>query len=194
MASKLENVRREHGDRACKSARRSGSHRRADRRLPVGGRPPIVVKYGDPWETDPCTLLPSDAFHAPGESPTDRRSLRKRFGLPEESTKKNSSAVRSRFLSCTAGWPTPPTSREFYLAVREATPSSRQKAVIRAWLAEATYQEIMLAWLEEAFSWRELVAAVHRVGYHHHGLNRYLNQFAKPEVKRVLDCPPQPSI
>ena len=192
--STLHDIRREHEDRARENARQSDSPGPASRHLPANNRPMIVIKYGDPWETDPCNLLPPDAFHTADETPTDRRSLRSRFGLPEGSTGENSSAVRSRFVSCTAGWPTPPTSEEFYLAVQAAAPSSRQKAVIRAWLAEATYQEIMLAWLEEAFSWRELVAAVHRVGYQPYGLNRYLNQFAKPEAERVLECQPQPLI
>ena len=153
----------------------------------------IAVTYGDPWETEPCDLLPPNEFHAADESPTDRLMLRSRFGVPDENTGPNSSAVRSRFISCTAGWPTPPTSSEFFLALQAEDPSSRQKAVVRAWLAEATYQEIILAWLEEAYSWQDLVAAVHRVGYRHNGLNRYLNQFAKREAKQALECLPQPS-
>ncbi len=154
----------------------------------------IVVTFGDPWETEPCELLPPKDFHDAAGTPIDRRMLRSRFGVSEEGTGPNSSAIRSRFMSCTAGWPTPPTSKELYLAVRAENPSPRQKTVIRAWLAEATYQEIIRAWMEEAFSWRDLVAAVHRVGHRHNGLNRYLNQFARFEAKHPLECPPQPSI
>lgn len=194
MALMPQNIPREHKDGLCESTRQPVSFGPTSGHLRADNCPMIVVTYGDPWETDPCDLLPPDAFHAADETPTDRRLLRSRFGLLEENTGKNSSAVRSRILSCTAGWPTPPTSREFFLALRDASPSSRQKTVIRAWLAEATYQEIMLAWLEEAFSWRELVVAVHRVGYQRNDLNRYLNQFAKSEAERVLECPSQPSI
>ena len=154
----------------------------------------IVVTYGDPWETEPCELLPPDDFDDAAGTPIDRRTLRSRFGESEEDTGPDSSAVRSRFMSCTAGWPVPPTSGEFYLAVQAEDPSSRQKTVIRAWLAEATYREIIRAWMEEAFSWRDLVAAVHRVGYCSNGLNRYLNQFARCEAKRSVECLPQPSI
>ena len=45
------------------------------------------------------------------------------------------------------------------------TLTSRQASVIRAWLQEATIQELTLAWVEEAYSWRLLVRAVHRLGH-----------------------------
>ena len=109
--------------------------------------------------------------------------------MPEASTGPNSATVGSRFMSCGAGWPTPPTAKEFYFAVRAEQPGLRQRVVVRAWLREATYQEIMLAWLEEAFSWRILVAAIHRLKYQSNGLNRYLNQFAKPATERTYECP-----
>ena len=101
--------------------------------------------------------------------------------MSEASTGQNSASVRARLLSCTAGWPSPPTAAELYHALRSERPSPREATVIRAWLREATYSEILLAWVEEAYSWRDLVAAIHRVGFRRNGLNRHLNRFAKPE-------------
>ena len=138
----------------------------------------LRISYGDPWETEPCDLLPPEAFHGPGESPTDRRSLRERLGVDEAATGPNSEAVRSRFASCTAGWPRPPTAAELYDAIRAERPSDRQHVVVDAWLREASCGDIVRAWLEEAYSWRELAAAIHRTGHRRHCLNRCLNQFA----------------
>ena len=144
-----------------------------------GVDPRIAVTYGDPWHLEACELLPPEAFHADGESPTDRHAIRAACGLREDATKERSAAVHARFFSCTAGWRTPPTSDEFYHAVRAATPTPRQKHVIEAWLSEAEHWEILRAWLEEAYSWRDLVLAMHRTGYRRNELSRYLNQFAK---------------
>lgn len=139
----------------------------------------ISVTYGDPWHLEPCDLLPPEAFHADGETPTDRQAIRAACGLQEDGTKERSAAVHARFFSCTAGWRTPPTSEEFYHAVQACAPTPRQKHVIEAWLSEAEQGEILRAWLEEAYSWRDLVAAMHRIGYRRNELSRYLNQFAK---------------
>ena len=141
--------------------------------------PRIAVTYGDPWHLEPCDLLPPEAFHAEEDTPTDRHAIRAACGLPEDATKERSAAVHAKFFSCTAGWRTPPTSEEFYHAVRAAPPTPRQKHVIEAWLHEAEHWEILRAWLEEAYSWREIVAAMHRTGYRRNELSRYLNQFAK---------------
>ena len=134
----------------------------------------IAVTYGDP-----CDLLPPEAFHADGETPTDRHAIRSACGLPEDAAKERIAAVEARFFSCTAGWREPPTSEEFYHAVRASAPTPRQKHVIEAWLSEAEHCEILRAWLEEAYSWRDLVGAMHRIGYRRNELGRYLNQFAK---------------
>ncbi len=139
----------------------------------------IEVRFGDPLDVSPCELLPEEAFDGPGESATDRAAIRRTFGFDEKHTGPNSSAVRSRFFSCTAGWPEPPTPGEFYRAVRDPRPSPRARAVLHAWVNEATDGEIVRAWIEEAYSWRELVAAVHRIGHRRNRINRLLNRFAR---------------
>ena len=136
-----------------------------------------VVTWGDPRETEPCTLLPVDAFANSDEVPRNV-ALRRRWGAPDEETGQHSRAVTWRFFSCTAGWPEPPTATDLYVAIRAPVPTRRQRAVIRTWLDEATYAELMLAWLEEAYSWRQLVGAAHRIGYTTYGVCRWLNGLA----------------
>ena len=139
----------------------------------------IPVVYGDEDER-PCALLPEAAFRSDSETTADRPALRAMYGASDDEVGPNSATVRWRFFSCTAGWPDPPGSADLYDALRAETPTSRQASVIRAWLQEATIQELTLAWVEEAYSWRLLARAVHRLGHKDPRLNRYLNQFADP--------------
>ena len=148
--------------------------------------PPIPVRYGDDTAR-PCSLLPETAFRPDGEDLVDHAALRSMYGVSEEETGPNSATVRWRFFSCTAGWPRPPGPADLYEALRADRPTPWQVAVICTWLREATRQELMLARVEEAYSWRVLVRAVHRVGYRNHRLNRYLNQFADPS--RIVSKP-----
>ena len=136
------------------------------------------IIWGDPWEMEPCTLLPAEAFAGSDDVPRNI-ALRRRWGAPDEETGEHSRTVTWRFFSCTAGWPHPPTASDLYVAIRAPAPTRWQRAVIRAWLDEATYAELMLAWLEEAYSWQELVAAAHRIGYGRYGVCRWLNSLAR---------------
>ena len=65
--------------------------------------------------------------------------------------------------SC-AGWAEIPTGRELYDALRAETPTPRQQALIRTWWVEANFDQIMEAWLQRAYSIRQLVRAVHLAG------------------------------
>ena len=129
-------------------------------------------------EDRPCELLPPESFPTPEEIRPDAE-LRRRGGTPDAETGPNSRAVYWRFFSSCAGWPQPPTPGEFYDGIRRQNPSRRQRAVLRAWFREATDSEILWGWIEEAYTWPMLVAAVHRIGYRRNALNHYLNGFAK---------------
>ena len=145
----------------------------------------IPVVFGDEDER-PCALLPEAAFRSDSETTADRPALRAMYGASDDEIGPNSATVRWRFFSCTAGWPDPPGPADLYDALRAETLTSRQASVIRAWLQEATIQELTLAWVEEAYSWRLLVRAVHRLGHKDPRLNRFLNQFADP--RRAESC------
>ena len=151
--------------------------REEEERIAELRRSGMEVVFGDP-EDRPCDLLPPEAFPTPEDVRPDP-GLRRRGGTPDEETGPNSHAVYWRFFSSCAGWPVPPTPREFYDAIREENPSRRQRAVLRTWFREATNSEILWGWIEEAYTWPMLVAAVHRIGYHRNALNHYLNGFAR---------------
>ena len=90
-----------------------------------------------------------------------------------------SSTVDSRISSSCCGWVTRPTSMEFYDAVHSEMPTERQRALIRMWTKEARPDEIVLAWAEEVYTVRELVAAIHRARADHPQVARELNPLAR---------------
>ena len=137
----------------------------------------MKVVFGGP-ENQPCDLLPPSAF--PG--PPDVRpipALRRQAGIDDSETGPNSRTVQWRFFSSCAGWPNPPTPAEFHEAIRATDPNRRQRVVLRTWFTEATDREITRAWIEDAYTWPMLVAAIHRIGYHRNALNYLLNGFAR---------------
>ena len=88
-------------------------------------------------------------------------------------------AIKARIARSTAGWRVRPTPAEFHVALRAAHPTERQRAVVEMWAREAAPREMLLAWLQQAYDWRTLVAALHRHGQTRRGeLNGYLNLFA----------------
>ena len=141
----------------------------------------MEIVFGDP-EDRPCDLLPPEAFPAPEDIRPDPE-VRRRGGTSDEETGRNSRAVYWRFFSSCAGWPCPPTPGEFYDAIREESPNRRQRTVLRTWFREATNSQILWGWIEEAYTWPMLVAAIHRVGYRRNALNHYLNGFAKRRTR-----------
>ena len=58
-------------------------------------------------------------------------------------------------------------------------PSHWQATIVAMWAQEAEPREMLRAWVQRAYSWRTLVAALHRHGLTRRGnLNDYLNCFA----------------
>ena len=106
---------------------------------------------------------------------------RREYGhiVPDEETGPNSRAVANRLrLSC-AGWRTVPTADEFHRAVHEPKNSRRERAILLTWYHEADTAEQLEARLEGAYSWRQLVRALHRVGLSRGAGARRLNRFAQ---------------
>ena len=126
----------------------------------------------------PCQLLPPEAFPETRPDPAERTAI---DGIPAQETGPNSCTVRMRLASSCAGWPSPPDAAEFHAAVRSSHPDVRQCAIVRTWAREATSGDIMRGWLEEAYTWPILVAALHRTDAGHPALNELLNGFAKAE-------------
>ena len=99
-------------------------------------------------------------------------------GTTRSGSVRESETVFHRISSSCAGWKQPPTTGEFYEAIRADEPDQRQRAMISMWIQEATNDEILLAWAEEVYTVRELVAAIHKTGHDYSDLNVEINRLA----------------
>ena len=113
-------------------------------------------------DAEPRVLAPPEAFD-------DRRpneAFRRRFHPRHDPAQigRASRALRGRLRSSCAGWQEKPTSEEFYDAIRATEPTPRQVDMIRTWLQEGEREELLEAWAEGAYTWRELARAIHRAG------------------------------
>lgn len=125
----------------------------------------------NPWR--PATLLPPDAF---SDRPAAEDVFRRLYA-PGTPRGRHALAVRLRLASGCAGWKRRPAAEEFYDAVRADRPTERQASIIRMWGTEATTAEIIEAWVQHAYTLRQLVAALHRADFAYapriHQLNRW---------------------
>ncbi len=141
----------------------------------------MVVTWGDPWEMEPCDLLPPEAFYGE-DAPRPPAELLRGCGVdPTVPTGPESRTVEMRLFSECAGWRTPATAAELYEAVRSPRPKERQSLVMRTWLRAASFSELLGGWIEYAYTWRDLVRAAHRTGPHRNELKHWLNDFARPD-------------
>lgn len=128
-------------------------------------------------DEEPDLLAPPEAF-------SDRRAddrFRNDYlpGHDPAAIRGQSATVGSRIASSCCGWPVQPTSAEFYDAIHAETPTTRQRVLIRMWAREAEPAQIVLAWAEEVYTLRELVAAFHRAQADHPQVARELNRLAR---------------
>ena len=63
------------------------------------------------------------------------------------------------------GWEVRPTGTELYEAFRAREPTTRQQALLYAWFIEGTTKHWIEAWAQQAYSDRQLVASIHRIGF-----------------------------
>lgn len=129
-------------------------------------------------DEEPDVLAPPEAF-------SDRRAddrIRSVYlpGHDPEAIRGRSAAVRSRIASSCCGWVVQPTSAEFYDAIHAESPTTRQRVLIRMWAREAEPAQVVLAWAEEVYTLRELVAAFHRAKADHPQVARAFNRLARP--------------
>ena len=123
-----------------------------------------------------CDLLPPEAFSDAPPTERERRFFR---SVPTSGDARNSPTVWHRLASSCCGWTDSPTPPEFYDAVRAEDPSHRQKNIVRTWAREAETGEVIRAWVEGVYTWRQLVCALHRADAAWNGyLNVMLNQLA----------------
>ena len=129
-----------------------------------------------------CPLRPPEAFSADPAPPEALERLCP--GTDPAETGRRARAVAARIGSSCAGWAKPPTPAEFYDAVRAEEPSERQKALVLMWVSEATTHEIMAAWAQHAYTFRQLARAAARAGLTYPAPIEQLNYIATPYPER----------
>ena len=129
-----------------------------------------------------CTLAPPEAFSA---DPAPLEAIERLCpGIEPAETGRKARAVAGRIGSSCAGWARPPTPAEFYDAVRADRPSERQKAIVLMWVTEATTREIMAAWAQHAYTFRQLARAATAAGLTCPATIQQLNYIATPLPER----------
>ena len=68
--------------------------------------------------------------------------------------------------------------------MRAEEPSERQKAVVLMWVNEATTHEIMAAWAQHAYTFRQLARAAATAGLTYPAPVQQLNYIAMPFLER----------
>ena len=129
-----------------------------------------------------CTLSPPETFSADPAPPEAIERLCP--GIHPAETGRRARAVAGRIGSSCAGWARPPTPEEFYEALRAERPSERQKAVVLMWVTEATTHEIMAAWAQHAYTFRQLARAAAAAGLTYPAPIQQLNYIATPFSER----------
>ena len=124
----------------------------------------------------PSTMGPPDVFT--DDQATAHERVRCGHPVPEDETGPNSRTVANRLrMSCTE-WQQVPGPQEFHQAVHHPRGTSREAAMLLVWYHEADMSEQVYAQLENAYTWRSLVTALHRTGLVHGEGARRINRFA----------------
>ena len=79
------------------------------------------------------------------------------------------------------GWRKPPTAHELYDAMRSPNPTERHRSVATAFVKEAHIDDIVMAELQGAFTWRQLARMLYRLGMETTELSPYLNRWAQKD-------------
>lgn len=101
-----------------------------------------------------------------------------------QATGPGSQTVRGLLCGACAGWGEPPTSAELYDAMRAENPTDRQLAIAGVLVNEASFDELLNAHTEGAFTWRQLARAAAKRGYVPPGRVRQINAFATRPTQR----------
>ena len=129
-------------------------------------------------EAQNCRLKPPEAFSGELAPPEALQSLCP--GLDPALTGRGSHAVGWRIARSCCGWRQPPTTEEFYDAFHTDTPDQRQRSIIYMWGTEATFTELLEAWAQGVYTFRELVRALHLADFPWPERIAEINQWADP--------------
>ena len=126
--------------------------------------PPRLVDVAKttPYRPEDALLLPAERFSNRPASAWHGRLIN--AAAEPERTRGQSQAVALRLSRSCSGWEQRPSSNELYEAIRAKTPTQRERAILECWASEADWEELLQAWTEHAYTFRELAAALHRAG------------------------------
>ena len=128
------------------------------------------------------TLAPIDAF--PDEYSTADDLAAVRPDADPDATGPRSQIIRGLLGGACAGWRVRPTSVELYEALRADDPTQRQRSIATVLINEASFEELVNAHTEGAFTWRQLARAARRQGAVPPLRIRLINAFATPPPRR----------
>ena len=144
----------------------------------VGDVPPVLAAAVARTRYRPSEprLLPASSFEDRGADERER-GLSHAPTDPGERGPRSRTVARRFAMSC-SGWKQRPTAAELYDAVRAQRPTERQKTILETWATEATDDELLAAWTEDAYTLRALVEALQRAGVHRCRAAGALNRWA----------------
>ena len=140
--------------------------------------PPAVLEYAAEHGYRPPfpRVLPPTRFNDAEATPEQCAMVNAPTG-PEDTGAK-SKVIRMRLACSCAGWKRPPTSEEFYTAVRAETPNERQRAILDVWSSEAESCEVLDGWTEHAYTFQQLATALKRAGIERCAIAEALNRLS----------------
>ena len=103
----------------------------------------------------PTKVRSLESFSDEYADPTKYKTVnQKRIG-------RKSATIKGMIAGECCGWPEPPTSDEVYEAMRAERPTRRQRSMIDMVL-RADFEKVFGAWMEGAFTWRQVARAIGR--------------------------------
>ena len=127
--------------------------------------------------TEP-TLAAIDAFPDEYSAADDLAAVR--LDADPDATGPRSQTIRGLLAGACAGWRVRPTSVELYDALRADDPTNRQRSIATVLINEASFEDLVNAHTEGAFTWRQLARAARRQGTVPPLRIRQINAFATP--------------
>lgn len=131
----------------------------------------IALTEITPEMGESTVVLPPERF-SNAYAPADPNFASERRGADAEE-------IDALLSTCCAGWKQVPTSREFYEAMGTPEPTQREETIINVLITEAPNDVVALAFLQGAFTWRQLAAAMRRRGHYSARLAQYINLHAQ---------------
>ena len=122
----------------------------------------------------PATLLPLEDFSDEYAEPSRYRTVE------QGRVREKAGAIQGLIALDCSGWVDRPTTEEFYEAMRTKEPTRRQQSVTGI-LLRADFWDMVAAWMEAAFTWRQLARVVSREQHQEASLVHQINRCAKPK-------------